>query len=227
MPRQPQPAVLAGETLAYVLRRKLADEILGGQIRPGARLDEQSLATRFGVSRTPIREALKQLDSSGLVHHRPHRGAVVLELDEDLTAELFEAAGELEALCARLAAVRMTLGQHKALREIVRQGAACVRRRDAEDYATLNRQFHVAIVEGARNRSLARAADLVRVQAGPFRKAQFSMTNRMPSSQREHGIIVRAIERQDGEAAYTAMKEHIAASCANILGSLTKIRECA
>ena len=94
-------------TRAEELRLQLADEIVRGVLPPGAALDETDIARRFSVSRTPVREALRQLVASGLVEARAHRGAVVAQPSLDRLTEMFEAMAELEALCAGLAAERM------------------------------------------------------------------------------------------------------------------------
>jgi DNA-binding GntR family transcriptional regulator len=94
-------AVASGaKTRAEDIRLQLADEIVLGRIPPGERLDEAGLAARFGVSRTPIREALRQLTVMGLVDSRPHRGVIVTEITAEKLAELFELMTELEAFCA-------------------------------------------------------------------------------------------------------------------------------
>lgn len=89
------------------LKAQIEEEIATGALRPGERLDESSLATRFGVSRTPIREALQQLSIAGLIEHRRHRGAVVSAADPKKLLEMFELMAEFESICARLAARRM------------------------------------------------------------------------------------------------------------------------
>src|SRR5882724_10456491 len=95
-------------TLADELRLALADDIVRGVLPPGSALDETELARRFGVSRTPVREAIRQLAASGLVEARPHRGAEVAHPNEDRLMGMFEAMAELESLCAAMAAERMT-----------------------------------------------------------------------------------------------------------------------
>src|SRR3954471_16263881 len=109
--RVDRPSPLRGKvTRAEELRLQLADEIVRGVLPPGAALDETDIARRFSVSRTPVREALRQLVASGLVEARPHRGAVVAQPSPDRLTEMFEAMGELEALCAWFAAERMPPG---------------------------------------------------------------------------------------------------------------------
>jgi DNA-binding GntR family transcriptional regulator len=128
-------------TRAETIRQKLADDILRGFYPPGARLDEQGLAKRFRMSRTPVREALRQLTSAGLVEMRPHRGAIVsLPTDSEL-AEMFEVMGELEASCARLAAQRMSPAERVRLELVHRRSLEAVRGPDKESYRTLNFEF--------------------------------------------------------------------------------------
>lgn len=204
-----RPKVEPGDTLANVLRRQIADEILEGQIQPGARLDEQGLATRFGVSRTPIREALRQLQAARLIDIRPHRGAIVIPVDEKYLEYLFETAAELEGLSARFAAVRMTIIERKRLADQHAMGKEAARNGDSEAYASANRLFHATIVEGMHNPVLAEAVDRCRIQTGPYRKAQFGRPGRMISSNQEHFKILEAISSQNPDGAYNAMRAHV------------------
>src|ERR1700751_2186471 len=105
-------------TRAEELRLQLADEIVRGALRPGAPLDETDIARRFNVSPTPVREALRQLVASGLVEARAHRGAVVAQPSLERLTGMFEAMAELEALCAGLAAERMTAAERQKLEMI-------------------------------------------------------------------------------------------------------------
>jgi DNA-binding GntR family transcriptional regulator len=119
MPRVDRaPPVIAKITRAEELRLQLADEIVRGALAPGAALDETEIARRFSVSRTPVREALRQLVASGLVEARAHRGAVVARPSLERLGGMFEAMAELEALCAGLAAQRMTPVERQRLEAI-------------------------------------------------------------------------------------------------------------
>src|SRR6476661_6744984 len=95
------------------LKDEIENEIAAGRLLPGMRLDEVSLAARYGVSRTPIREALHSLAASGLIEVRPHRGTIVAEVSPDRLFEMFEVMGEMEAMCARHAARRMIEAEHR------------------------------------------------------------------------------------------------------------------
>jgi DNA-binding GntR family transcriptional regulator len=205
----PTIEVEKGDTLANAIRRQLADQIFNGEFPPNGKLDESELAARFGVSRTPIREALVQLDAAGLVEIRPRRGAVIVPIDKERIGHAFEAAAELEALAAGWAATRGTLIERKALERIHHEGSLACEQNDAEGFARINRHFHDKISEMARNPSLAEAVSTVRCHTAPFQKAQFARHEKIVASQHEHAQIVTAISFQDPETARRYMKEHI------------------
>lgn len=191
------------------LRLALADEIVRGDIPPGTPLDEMGIAARFSVSRTPVREALRQLAASGLVEIRPHRGAVVAGLSTDRLHELFVAMGELEAICAGLAAVAMTANERRALADIHGILGELVRSGDPQRYHEVNESFHAAIYFGAHNGPLAEMTLATRTRLQPFRRAQFRTLGRLSKSFGEHQMIVDAIERGDREGAMAAMRDHL------------------
>jgi DNA-binding GntR family transcriptional regulator len=187
----------------------VADEILSGGFPPGMRLDEQMLAERFAVSRTPVREALRQLVATGLIEMRPRRGAVVASITADQLNELFVAMGEIEATCARLSALSMNpierrrlQAQHDAMARMVRDNAH-------DDYVEANRNFHLAIYAGAHNPALQDFAVSLRRRLDPFRRAQFRMPDRLNQSHIEHERVVRAILAGDAALAHAAMLDHV------------------
>src|SRR5262252_7863297 len=125
-------------TRAEELRLQLADEIVRGVLAPGAPLDETDIARRFNVSRTPVREALRQLAASGLVDARAHRGAVVARPSIERLTGMFEAMAELEALCAGLAAERMTATDRHALEAVHEELRALMHGGDPQHYHDVN-----------------------------------------------------------------------------------------
>lgn len=197
-------------TTADDVRQRLADEILLGQFLPGHRLDEQSLSVRYGVSRTPVREALKQLAVTGLVEARPHKGVVVAEISAEALALMFEAIADCEAACARHAARRMTVTDRQMLADLHSLSHQAVVAGEAERYDALNREFHALILRGARNTYLAEAAQGLRHRVLPFRRAQFRRPERIAQSFAEHQQILDAILTLDEEAAARAMRRHVA-----------------
>ena len=142
-------------TLAEELRLQLADEIVRGALAPGAALDEMELARRFRVSRTPVREAIRQLTASGLIEARAHRAAVVARPSEERLIGMFEAMAELEALCAGFAAERMTGAERRALELVHEEMRALIRIGDPQRFHEVNEAFHGAIYAGAHNAYLA------------------------------------------------------------------------
>jgi DNA-binding GntR family transcriptional regulator len=201
---------IAGKrTRAGTLRQRIADEILSGHLPPGARLEEQDLADRFGVSRTPVREALKALVETGLVEIRPHRGALVAIPSRQHMHDLFEVMREMEAISARYAAQRMTASERKKLEELHERSRFMVRDGEIEAYAAMNVAFHTCIYEGTHNTALVENTMAVRQRLSPFRRAQFRLVGRLASSFAEHDAVVRAILQGDAGAAEQAMAHHI------------------
>ena len=209
-PAESEAAARSGpRTRAEELNLQLADEIVRGLLHPGSALDEMELARRFGVSRTPVREAIRKLAASGLVDARPHRGAVVARPTEQRLAGMFEMMAELEALCAKYAAARMTVAErtaleavHDGLRQLIRTG-------DPQRFHEGNEAFHGAIYAGAHNAYLAEMTIATRSRVQPFRRAQFRNLGRLAKSHREHDAVMQAILRGDGAQAAAVMREHI------------------
>jgi DNA-binding GntR family transcriptional regulator len=197
------------KTRAEELRAQLADDIVRGALVPGQTLDETELARRFGVSRTPVREAIRQLAASGLVETRPHRGAVVARPSHARILGMFEAMAELEALCAGLAAERMNAGERRALEAVHDALRALIQAGDPQRYHEVNEQFHATIYAGAHNAYLAEMTLATRTRVQPFRRAQFRLLGRLAKSHVEHDRVVLAILRGDRAAAVSAMRAHI------------------
>jgi DNA-binding GntR family transcriptional regulator len=207
------PAAARRRTLAEELRLQLADEIVRGLLTPGAGLDETELARRFGVSRTPVREAIRQLAASGLVEVRAHRGAVVARPSEERLLGMFEAMAELEALCAGLAAERMAPAERGLLEAVHDELRALIQSGDPQRYHEVNEAFHAAIYAGAHNAYLAEMTHATRARVQPFRRAQFRNLGRLAKSHVEHDRVVLAILRGDRDGAAAAMRGHIMLVC--------------
>lgn len=210
MTQTPLPLRLApGETRTAALVRELSAQIVSGKLPPGKKLDEAAIGDHFGLSRTPVREALRELAVIGLVEARPHRGAYVAEVSTAQMMEKFEFMAELEGLCAGYAARRMDADNKARLETIHDGGMALVKQRDRVAYRVHNTAFHEAIYEGARNNSLRDATLSVRRAVAAFRAAQFDLKERIGNSQVEHGLIVAAIRTGDADEATQLMRRHI------------------
>lgn len=205
-----------GDTMANVLRRKIADEILANAITPGTRLDERRLAEEYGVSRTPVREALKQLISAGLVSNKPHAGTIVQEIDRQRLGSLCEASIELETLCARMAASRITAVELGRLNKIHEACEASHLAQDPDAYALENRKFHGAIIAATHNQDLQDSVEFCRVRIAPFQRVPFKSPDRRAASQIEHRQIIAALENRNPERAAENMRLHLSAAAVAI-----------
>ena len=201
--------IRAGNTVEQMVRA-IADLIVIGEMLPGEKLDEISLAARFEVSRTPVREALRQLCAMGLVDREPNRSAVVTNVTESYLHSMFEAMAELEGICARLAAERMTVDERRALEMEHRASARLVHQGAEEDYAAHNVEFHTRLYRGAHNEHICELVTQSRVRLAPFRRAQFRLPGRLAKSYDEHDVIVTAIMRADAVGAGQAAYSHVA-----------------
>jgi DNA-binding GntR family transcriptional regulator len=187
----------------------MAEAILSGEFAPGYRLDEQLLAQRYDVSRTPVREALRQLATTGLIEIRPRRGAVVTRVTPAQLEELFVAMAELEATCARLAAMSMAPTERRRLQALHGRMGELARRDDVAAFADDNHLLHTMIYAGAHNAVIAEIAAGLRRRLSPFRRAQFQLEGRPSQSLAEHDAVVSAIVRGDADAAHSAMLHHV------------------
>lgn len=191
------------------IRRTLENAIVDGRYPPGARLDPEALAREFDCSRTPIREALQQLEASGLVRVFPKRGTFVSEWTPGELAERFEVMAEIESICARLAARRITVAElaefeavHRDCRDIAESG-------DVEAYYLRNSDFHHCIYRATHNAFLEQEAVRLHAMLQPYRRMQLQVRNRMARSLAEHDAVVAAIRAGDDEAAAEALRSHV------------------
>ena len=191
------------------IRESLENAIVDGRYVPGTKLDPIQLAGEFGCSRTPIREALQQLEASGLVRIHAKRGTFVSEWNVEELAERFEVMAELESTCARLAARRIT---NEELAELVSLHERCRRMAEDErydDYYAENSAFHACIYTATHNSFLAQEALRLHAMLQPYRRIQLRVRNRMKRSYNEHEAVVCAIRNGDDSAASEAMRAHV------------------
>lgn len=204
--------VVVKRSLVDEMRVALADDILAGHIQPGQRLDEKSLAQRFNASRTPVREALKQLAATALAEHIPRRGVFVAAVPEERLGQMFELAADLESLCARYAAVRMTPADRRTLLALHHHCRDMVARGESADYDGANREFHHVILHASGNDYLIEATIAARIRVQPYRRAQFKLEGRLEQSLVEHAEVIAALMASDGEEAQRRMRRHLRAS---------------
>lgn len=188
---------------AYTLILEAIDE---GVYRPGDRLVESELAERFGVSRTPVREALQRLETQSMLT-RDGRSLIVASLDHNELAELYAVRTELEGLAARLAARHATDEEIHVLQDMAREDRALMG--DPQALSRANRRFHHQIHLASHNRFLVQQLDLVHRSMALLATTSFAAVGREEVALAEHDAIVAAIAAHDGDAAYRALKAHI------------------
>lgn len=191
------------------LRETIEELIATGKLRPGQHLDEQELAMQYGMSRTPVREALIQLASMGLIVIRPRRGAVVAEIGPQKLVEMFEVMAELEAVCGTLAARRMTPAEHEKLLAAHQACKDALDAKDPDDYFYKNEAFHEQIYAGSHNGFLADQARSLHRRLRPYRRLQLRVRERLPTSFSEHEEIVKAIIAGDSARTAEIVRNHI------------------
>lgn len=196
-------------TRADEIRQAIEADIFTGRLRPGARLDEESLASRFGLSRTPVREAILQLVYSGLVEKKPRQGALVAPLDLHRMVQMFEVMSEIEGLCARFAARRMSEAEREALAALHQRSRDLCESRQLDPYYEVNRSFHEAIYQGSHNDVLQEMARGLFTRLAPYRRYQLNHPARIDESFSEHAEVLEAIDAQDPDRAQAAMRKHV------------------
>lgn len=188
---------------AYIL---LLDAIDRGEFRPGDRLVESELADRFGVSRTPVREAMQRLETQRVLA-REGRGLVIASLDHDQLGELYVVRAELEGLAARLAAQHAAPEEIRLLWDMTRQDRALVS--DPDQLSRANKRFHHQIHLASHNRYLIQQLEMVHRAMVLLATTSLAAEGRGNRALDEHEEIVRALEARDGAAAETAIRAHI------------------
>ena len=197
-------------TRAGKIRDVLEHEIISGLRMPGDRLDEPQLTRQFDVSRTPVREALVELATAGLVEMRPYRSAVVAEFSVGQVFELYEVLAELEGLSARLAARRMTDGERSRIQTLHRDLRQLIVNNDRDAFPPLNKEFHDLIHEGAHNGVLHDEIDLINKRLAPYRRIYHEEPHDLNVPYIEHDNVVRALIDCNEDAAALIFRAHTA-----------------
>lgn len=204
--------------LSVRIRNALTDEIASGELPPGTALDEQQLAARFGASRTPVREALRQLAVSGLIDARPRRGVIVARTTPERVMDMFEAMAEIEAMCVRLATYRMTPLERARVIELHNASEKMAAAGDFDGYDAFNREFHETLYRATHNEFVAEQAIGIRAKLEAFRRMQLREGDRIHRSRDEHDGVIQAMAEGDGDKAAQRMRAHML-NAATALGS--------
>lgn len=198
------------QNIVQKLRDQIENGIVSGEFPAGRRLDETQLAARFGVSRTPVREALIQLGAIGLIEIRPRRGAIVVEPAPHRIYEMFEVMAELEAMAGAHAARRYTDDDRAALEAAHCRCLRSAEAGDADAYYYDNEVFHEAVYAASHNGFLQEQCLALHRRLRPYRRLQLRVRNRMETSLAEHERVVKAILSGDSNSAAAALRTHVA-----------------
>ncbi|MEE3361162.1 MAG: GntR family transcriptional regulator [Pseudomonadota bacterium] len=198
----------------------LESDIVSGALPAGTVLDEVWLSEKYRVERADIQSVMHTLVSRNLAERSYSKGLVVAQITRERIAQMFEALSEIDLLCVRLAAERMTLGEVWALEELHRQMGAMVEAEDYDDYDRANARFHDMICRSTKNPDLVVMRTGVRGRLIGLVARQVDTPARLNTSHDQHGAIVRALRNRDAVQAETALKTHIAFSAEHILSNV-------
>lgn len=195
--------------LRELVFESIREAIIGGQLPPGERLMEIQLAEEMGVSRTPVREAIRKLELEGLVVMIPRKGAYVSGLSMKDISEVFEIRGALEGLAAELASERITEEELENLERHLVRIAEGIEKGDITSVVEIDTDFHAMLYTACRNQRLGQIINNLREQIQRFRQTSLSYPGRMRLALEEHRRIVEAISARDPELARRLASEHI------------------
>ena len=210
---------------ADVITAAITEEIISGKRAPGSHLNEQELAERFEVSRTPVREALRQLASAGLADLSARRGAFVARVPMTRLIQMFEVMSELEAACARLAARRMSSEDKAKLAKTHASYEKYVKSANVSEYFDASNEFHRLIYAGSKNEVLHEMAQSLYNRLSPYRRRQLALSRRTEKSYSEHGNVLTAILSGDPNAAEDAMRGHTGVVGDNVMDLISALGE--
>jgi len=206
----------AGASMSEQVFGIISNAIISGEIEPGAGMTEPELARRFGISRAPLREALRRLEEQQLVERNPYRGMRVTELSPGKVGELYEIREELEALACRRAADRMTPGEIEALKVALNQERKAIRdlalgRRPGQPSVLGTLSLHALIARISDNRELTKILDsaIWRLLRADYWRRVRQHPEALRASHQEHIAIVRALVERDGDLTALIMRRHI------------------
>lgn len=208
--------------LREVIFKTLREAIIVGELKPGERLMEVQLAEKMGVSRTPVREAIRKLELEGLVTMIPRRGAHVADLSPKDIIDVLEVRGALDGLATALSSVRMKEEQIKELKQVNKQFAAYVEKENLQGTIKKDVEFHEIIYRSSGNDKLIQIISNLREQVHRFRVVYLKDYSSPKDIAREHLEIIDAISSRDPDAALNAAKRHIKNQEIGIINAINK-----
>ncbi|MEH6524311.1 GntR family transcriptional regulator [Sulfitobacter sp.] len=188
---------------------QIKQDIFTGVLRPGDKLEEAELVERFGVSRTPIREAIRSMVDCGLLETRPRKGAIVRSLSAKELHDLFEVAAELEGMACRLACENLTRNHMASIQKALDECGLAAAAQDTRGYADANLAFHAAIHAASGNIWLIDQLEQIEARINVYRLMPYEVVGRLEVSMQEHNDINDAIVNREGKVANELMRSHM------------------
>jgi DNA-binding GntR family transcriptional regulator len=204
-----RPFAIVRESLHEVAARRIREMIVKGDLGPGAKLQERELSELLGISRTPLREALRALAAEGLIRVLPNKGAVVQNLSVDEVLDSFCVIGALDSLVGELVVERMEPQDLIELEELHERMQARFRARDLLGYFKVNQDIHRRLGELAGNRTLERQLRWLNALVQPFRYSVNIEVESWERSMRDHDKIMTALRERNGPVLAAVLRQHL------------------
>jgi DNA-binding GntR family transcriptional regulator len=195
--------------VAEQVRQWVENAIRTGELLPGDAIDEAALMERFQVSRTPVREALLQLQAQSLLQSQPRGGMLVARLDVQQLLAMWELLAELEGVCARLACERIAAQDLEELARVHRAAEACAADEDVEAWQAHNRAFHEVLYKACANPCLREEVLQTRARTGAYRRHAFAAIGQIRRSWEQHGEILESLRARDPRRTWELMVAHL------------------
>jgi len=219
----PRWSRITHRTLRERIVDSLKEAIVRGRLRPGERVAEPEVARRFGISRTPVREAFRQLESEGFLTFTPRKGAVVTPITAKDVREFYAVKGLLEGYAARLACPRMTPRDLERLKELNAQMAQAAQAEDVKGFFELDNQFHQVFHRVSGNSKLMHLIHTLVQHYVHFRIAALSVPGRMNTSVRQHEAIIRAFKKRDADRVERLVRDNAEQGCESLVRKIEEM----
>ncbi|MEZ2128044.1 MULTISPECIES: FCD domain-containing protein [unclassified Sinorhizobium] len=216
--------ILRSQSLPMLLEQEIERVILGGEFAPGDHINEKELSLRFGISRGPVREALRSLDSSGLVEQIPNRGFFVRQLSAEQAFDVYDVRAALFGLAGKLLAERITDQKIERLKDFIAEMDEAIAAEDSERYLKVNFAFHEFIVVSAGNATLAQQYLSLVKQLRLYRARNLMLGGSMHASHLEHHAMADALIRRDPASALATHTHHVEAAKERLMSTVASLK---
>ncbi|OQB48391.1 MAG: HTH-type transcriptional regulator McbR [Firmicutes bacterium ADurb.Bin153] len=199
-------------TIRELVYNTLKQAIFEGELKDGDRLVEKELSLRLGVSRTPVREALRQLESDGLIEYVPRKVVVVRGITQEMAAEIFAIREALEVAAIPFIVQRITPEEIEELYKLIEESEGLMEGSSVTEFLSVAKRFNDTLIQASRMPHIIKLVETYQGYQHAFRRVTLSKTLRKPSALQEHKAILKAVEARDAELAEKLMRQHLKAA---------------